>query len=528
MEATQEHSEYAIALQKSSKLVHEWAEQGPPGEANIRALLTVDGISIWDIMAPDLALYQIPNGLSEFSGSRTFWQIVKFYLRRLKYEFRRVSVVDNSDCSSWPSGDTALLLGFTPYIARDVLHPLRDLLDRETGLIPVLLDESQALPRNDVIKHVHSIHRHRGKETAREARELSKSIRAASLTLTDSNRYTRLFEDNGRQMWPYIGNGVKNALNVYASFILPDIIAVARHILTVHRPAIIVSPDVAHPRTRAFTQIGAALGIPTVELQFGACGSEAVEWRFFKASIAAVWGEQSKEVLLSHGVPPEKIHVTGSPRHDALFGVTDREVKEFRERFSVPLENRTVVFGSTYSLKEHNSAAEIAALTAMKMAVVAAVDATPGVSLIVKPHPLEDVSQMQALATNNSRVLFAKPGEDIRSLTRVCDVFFTLGSASTLDGLILGKPTVCLAFPDWNFGELFVRTGAVMVLRSQSEVISAMGQIARDGGVQILRRHEEPRRRFLASWISNEGVGATRRVVDLLKSSVLRKYLKEI
>jgi len=516
MEAAPELSEFVKALQKSSDLVQRWAAQAPPGEASLRALLTVDGISVWDIMAADLALYQVPKGLAEQSARRTLWQIVKPYLRHLKYAFRQMPPIDDSDCARWPSGRAALFLGFTPYIARDILRPLVDVLRREGGLFPVLLEEKQTSPTSD--HTAHSVHRHRGLHTARDALELAKAIRRVCSILTGDDRYRRVFADDGRPLWPDVGDGLRSAFNVYASFVLPDTIAVARHILTTHRPAVIVSPDLADPRTRVYTLLGAALGIPTVEVQFGACGPEAVEWRFFEADIAAVWGEQSRDVVLSHGVPPEKVLVTGSPRHDALFGVTGREISEFRERFGVPLANHTVLFASAHSTDAYDNLSEFALLRSMKKAVFTAAAATPGVSLIVKPHPLENVNETRALVADDSGIAFAEPGEDIRALTRACDAFFTLGSASTLDALILKKPTVCPAFPGWDVSELYIRSGAVMVPRSDRDVLVAMGEIAADGGAAIQRRHAARLSEFLSSWVRDGGQGGTGRIVDLLRA----------
>lgn len=518
METAPELSEFVKALQKSSDLVRRWATQGPPGKASLRELLTFDGISVWDAMAVDLSLYRIPNGLVERVARRTLWQIVKPYLRHLKYALRQTAAIDNSDCARWPSGNTALFLGFTPYIARDVLHPIVDMLLQETRLTPVLLVEGEASSPKDRADATHSVYRHWGRETVYEARELGRKIRRACSILTGDDQYRHVFADEGRSLWPTIGNEMRSAFNVYASFVLPDIAAVARHILTFHRPAIIVTPDDSHPRTRVYTQLGAALGIPTVEVQFGACGPEATAYRFLSVDILAAWGEQSRDALLSHGVAPEKVLVTGSPRHDKLFGVTDREIEEFRRRFGVPTENRAVLFGSVYWLKELGKSTEFALLQSMRKAVLTAAAAVPGVSLIVKPHPLENVAEMRALVADDSPVVFAEPREDIRGLIRACDAFFTFGSASTLDALILGKPTVCPAFPGWVYGDLFTRGGAIMVARSESEISAAMAEIAADGGADILRRHATRRSEILSSWVRDGGIGGIRRVVDLLYS----------
>lgn len=514
-----ELNSFEKSLHKSSSLVNKWGAQRPPGKASLRELLTVDGISVWDVMAVELALYLIPDGLAERSGRRTLRQILTPYLRPLKYAFWKKSPINNSDCGRWPAGKTALFIGFTPYLARDVLQPAIDLMLHENGLTPVLLTAEPASSSGSGA-HIHSVHRHRGRETVHEARVLAKSIRRASSILTSESQYKHIFADEGRQLWRLIKNGVRRAFNVHASFFLPDTIAVARHILTVHRPSVIVSIDVADPRTRVYSLLAATLGIPTVQVQSGAVGQEVVEWRFLLDDIVAAQGNQAREVFLSHGVPPEKIHVTGSPRYDNLVSANDCEISKFRERFGIPPGNRTVVFASSYFLAifENNLAETGVLLRSMKKAMFAAIAAVPGVSLIVKPHPLENVAETRALVEDHSRVVFAEPGEDIRPLASACDAFFTLGSTATLDALIMGKPTVCPAFPGWVISDPFIRTGAVLTPRSESDIVTALREIVADGGAEILRRHAARRGEYLASVVRDGGQGATRRVVDLLNT----------
>ncbi len=355
-----------------------------------------------------------------------------------------------------------------------------------------------------------------------EARKFAKSMRKVYSILTNDEQYRRIFEDGGRPLWPFIKDGMFRAFNVQASFHLPDIVSVACHILTIHRPAVIVSLDVADPRTRVYTLLGDALGIPTVQIQPGGAGPEAAEWRFMLGDVVAVPGESSRDALLSHGVPSEKILVTGSPRYDGLIGSPDCEKRALRERFGISPGNRTVVLASSYFLEYSGQNKKLAEsgllLRAMKRAVFMAVAAVPGVSLIVKPHPLENVIETRALVTDHSQVFFAEPGEAIHTLACACDAFFTFGSIATLYPLILGKPTVCPAFPGWMFSDAYIHTGAVMVPRSESDIVAALREIVADGGAGILRRHASQRSEYVASVVRGGGEqGATRRIVDMLK-----------
>ena len=506
------------SVHEASQLVKKWGDQGPPGEARLRELLTIDGVSMWDVLAVELALYHVPDALAKTSSRKTLRQRVVSSIRAIKYAFGKKLTIDISDCKRWPSGKTVLFLWFTPYLARDVLQSVVDKLLRESELTSVMLTEKH-VPSNDVSSHMHSISRHRGKATVKKARNFSRSIRSASRLLFGRHRYQRIFKHEGRQLWPYLKEGLFRAIKVQAGFHLPEIVAVAKHILTDHRPAAIVSIDVADPRTRVFSILAKTLNIPTIQIQSGVVDQGVVEWKFLYDDIVAAQGVQARDVFISQGVPREKIIVTGNPRYDKLIGAADSDIEAFRERFGIPDKNRIILLASSYFLGVHevNLAETGQILRDMKKAMFSATVSVPGISLVVKPHPLEQVDETRALVTDGSRISFADKGEDIRDLISMCDVYFTFGSTATLDGLILGKPTVCPAFPGWMFSETFLGTGAVMSAHSKNDIIAAFSEIAADGGAGIYARHADKRNEYLSSVVRDGGKGATDRIVKLLE-----------
>lgn len=510
-----ELSTFVRALQRSADLVQAWGDAPIPGRPSLRELFAFEDVREWDILAADLALYRIPPALGHGRPARSRWGRQKRQLRALKSAVRHAARrCDDSDCARWPAGPVALFLGFTPYIARDILLPVVAALGAKRGLRPVILTEDSPTPAGADDATFHSVWRHWTSATRRDAQRIGRAARKAFSVLANDGTYRALIADHGRSLWPEAGEAILD-LGLYARHEIARFSAVARHVVSHHRPAVMVSPDVADARTRAFTSLGAAAGIPTIEVQFGACGPEATEWRFFAADRAAVWGPQSRDVLVSHHVPAEQVVVTGSPRHDVLFGATAAEIQGFRDRFRVPAGNLAVVMGSTSSA--NNPDAPV--LLAMKRAIFVAAAARPTLTLIVKPHPLEDVNETRALASEAVNIVFADGREDIRTYIAMCDAFVTLGSASTLDAVVLGKPTICPSFPGWRWSELFVNSGAIAVPRTVDEVASAFGELAEDGGVSILARHARARDTFLSEWVQDGGRGGTDRVIALLESA---------
>ncbi|MCR4341954.1 MAG: CDP-glycerol glycerophosphotransferase family protein [Gemmatimonadaceae bacterium] len=409
-------------------------------------------------------------------------------------------------------------MGFTPYISRDILLPVVTAMEMKGGLAPIVLSDHPRGRPDGTARSFHSVSRHWTNDTAQDAKHIAGAVHTAFRTLARSPGYRRVFSDGGQSLWPSARENIMD-LGLYAQHEISRYAASARHFLSHHRPAVVVSPDVADARTRAFTLLAAQCGVPTVEVQFGACGPEATEWRFFEADRAAVWGTQSWQVLVSHGVPADRVVVTGSPRHDVLFEATSADVREFRDRFRIPSGNVAVVFGSTSStMSAYDNAGDNATLREMKRAIFAAAATFPNLTLIVKPHPLENVDETRALSAGAANVVFADSAEDIRGLSRVCEAFITFGSASTLDALILGKPTVCPSFPGWRWNDLFVDTGAVAVPRTYGEIEAAIRDLAEHSGTGILAAHAGAREAFLVEWVRAGGHGGVKQVIELLES----------
>lgn len=509
---------FEALLLRSSSLVKKWGDSILPNGGSLKDLLSIEGLSLWDAMAAELALYLIPDGLSVRKKRKTIRQVLIPFLRPVKYAFWRPSELNFKDCKLWPPGKTALFVGFCDYMAHDVLHPVMDLLLRdEAGITPVLLIDK--LGRHSDVKYVHSTNCHRTQYCINESIKLRKLILKKTTQLLNQKESQDIFSENNISLWSRLKFGFKRAFGVYASYFLPDIIAVARHILHEHRPSIIISIDTADPRTRIYSLLGKKLGIPTIQVQAGAVGPEAVEWRFLLDDLVLTQGEQSKNFLISHGVPESKILVTGSPRYDYPSEIRDNQTQKTKERFKITENSRIILLASSYSLEIFENYLENTSnlLLEMKKAVFLAASQFSGLTLIVKPHPIENVDETKRLAVGIENIIFSSKEEDIRPLISGCDGFITFGSTATLDGLILGKPTICPAFPGWIISDNFIKTGAVPAPRSELDIADLFREIMADGGENIIRSHNEKRVAYLNEVIFNGRNGASQEIVDLIK-----------
>ena len=103
--------------------------------------------------------------------------------------------------------------------------------------------------------------------------------------------------------------------------------------------------------------------------------SASIEWRFFPADLVAVWGKDSMNTLISHGISQNKIIMTGSPRNDYFFNLPNSQSISLRKKLNIPEDAPVILLASTFILPSYdnlNDDSEI--LEAMKRAVFNSVD----------------------------------------------------------------------------------------------------------------------------------------------------------
>ena len=73
--------------------------------------------------------------------------------------------------------------------------------------------------------------------------------------------------------------------------LLVNQIILAKAIIKKQKPLLLVSSDVADIRARVFTLVAKQENISTLELQYGSCENNSLEWKFLLANHIAVWGK---------------------------------------------------------------------------------------------------------------------------------------------------------------------------------------------------------------------------------------------
>lgn len=511
---------------KAAYLVKSWGKQQLPSGKTLEEILTINGLSLWDVISPTLATDHVAKILSEVERLPSTPQRLSLYKHKSKIlalDMVLPFIGNNNGCIKWPSEPVFLFLGFSYYIYRETLQPIAARISNRKDIKAIALHDSLRNEKHHNSAHANvfqSIWQHWGHDARSKADSLQKVYKTVLHEIKSSNGLSQIIKDQDTSIWPQMRSTFDWLLEVFVPRMLKQS-AVAMHILENHRPALIVSPDVNDPRTRIYCLIARQFNVPTLEVQFGGFYDlDGIEWRFFIADHLAVTGDANRKVMLGHAVPPEQMTVTGSPRYDGLLSQPDEIVFQTKEKLKIPKDKTMVLFASqpyyygTFSSDE----ARIEMIDAL-FQTVANMD---NLYLVVKPHPIDNAEQLKQLGKGKQNILFVDKRLDIRDLIRTSDAFVTFYSATTFDALVMNKPTINLSFPGSHNNKLFEQSGATFVARTPDDIKRILHVICDGQSAGFLDNLAANRESFLQQWFYQlDGCAAERIEMIALKMAAL-------
>ena len=519
-------------LNSSADLIKSIGDSMLPHGQSLSESLVIDGIPYWDVFAPELARNYLPPAFAKTNYSELISQMIKPTLVKAKYFIRDLTrfYKHRHEYSGKSFRKPILCLDFMPQQSRDVMQPVvRYLADKENKQIVSLRDRAwqfneSNLNSNEVRRTTWSFW---CDELHLKTRELNKQLSSIKKSLIKSKVLEQIIDIHIEQP---IRKNIMRTLNrlfvaEFTSLIRHGILS--KHILETQRPSLVIASDICDPRTRTYMLQCKEFGIPCLALQFGLISSQGVEWSFFPADLVAVWGQDTKDTLISHGVPSNQIVMTGSPRNDSFFNFPTSEIESIKKKLGIPDGAPVVLLASTFTLKSYDKLyndPEI--LQAMKRAVFNSVDNFDNIYLIVKPHPAEDESQTKSFASNNPNIIFVPRSEDIRPLIKACDCFISFGSTATIDALISEKIVICPAFPGWVWNKPYTDTRAVYGPTSSAEISNIFKLLSISSKKILASKLKHARDNLIKHWMyRNDNLGSER--IANLALTMLSDYQKK-
>lgn len=483
----------------------------------LKQALTIDGFSFWDVISPELAHSYIPKILAS-TKPPSLLDIIKSSILSVSFIFRKINLTKNKTVfEPVPREINVLCLGFVNQMYRDIINPIVTRLDHHEYINTLILSDKKWDKLESTFSKrcsFQSIWSYWDKDLFNKATEIEIAICNVQKATKDMN----LFLDALPEDIQYLSGHFKLLFRKLFNFHLPRIarqLVLAEKVLNLHKPKIIVSPDVSDSRCRIYTILSRQLGITSLDVQFGLAGKEAVEWRFLASNYVAAWGEFSEESILNQGISQNRVIVTGSPRHDYQFTVSNQERINRRRGLGVPDSAKLFVLASVYSLKTHNKYSDPKILIGMKNAVFDAFRDMPNAFLLVKPHPVENESETKALIRSAKNIIQVSRDADIRELIKICDNFISFGSTATIDALIARKLTISPIFPGWVFSDFYKDSNSVIIPTSAAEMKAVVKDIVVELGKK-LSPNKDARRAFLEKHIFLLDGKATLRIEKLI------------
>ncbi len=484
-------------------------------------------ISLWDVVAPVLALYRFPLLFAwpdkqrwRLRASQRLWS----YRGRLA-QWRDWAIGPRLHarlCPEWPGGArTALFLSFSPQFDRDVLEPVATSMSaREHWNVVALGNGSNSAHGSRTSSgRTHPIWNH-----------WTAAVEQRAATMRNALSRVRRLVDVRRLMPPLAEAGY----HFHHTEIAPEIdwlfwrefrrlippLAIAEHLLRAHRPAVIVSPDNADQRCRLYALLGRQLGIPVLIVQQGLVGGNYGDWRFLCADKIAAMGETSAELIAQQGVARDTIVITGHPGFDMLNTMDPARRSTVRNTLGVPQGHALVVFASQPYVP--GAFASTAARRTLLREVAEAAVALPGTTFVVKPHPCDTVREARRLFAA-APVKIVDPALDIRPLIASADVLVTFFSTSALQALAAGTPVINLVQADGGSSNPYVNSGATWVARSACELKELIGSLIGPMRDRLVREREPARLKFVQEWAYTPDGAAANRVARLADTLAIER-----
>lgn len=473
----------------------------------------VDGINIWTALEPYIALYLIPQELSKnlnpnlnnklrphlsLAKSRVF-----NFFKKIKGLFVPTNYIDANFIS----------FGFSEYMYRDVLKKVTENINQTNFFKGIVLTDNF---KNTPIKNARriSIWSFWNIKSFISSFILRKRLKVSLNMLKKEIYQCRALEDMHPEIdLDYTFNWI---INFHAPLMIDNIV-LANNLVKIINPLFFLCPDSANPISRIYSLSGKKIQSKTLEVQFAKFGQESIELSFSLADKIFVWGESSKNIYHFHGIERERLIVSGSPRHEIIKDNDVAKLKIFKLKNNIEDHKKILLIASTAQQKEYDNISSPNLLLNMQKSIFNKFSCMKKFHLVVKPHPLEDISKTLHFFKNKSNITLIDCSEDIAPLISLCDVFLSFGSTSTFDALVADKLVICPEFDDWQWSKWLTESKAILNPSSDSDVDELISDLDEIGINMLKEELSENRSKYLKEIIYENKIFPSDFIIETIK-----------
>lgn len=279
------------------------------------------------------------------------------------------------------------------------------------------------------------------------------------------------------------------------------------------------------PFNKALVLIARKMKVRSFMLQHGLLCEENGHERIF-ADGAIVWGRASVNWYLQRGNEGKVLKITGNPKFDIIFKKDYFERKIFFKRLGLDPGKKTIVFASQpYGIDELSAFIDQEERENTLKMISAACKKLPGLQLIIKIHPREEIAYYQDLCQKiglGDKVPILKE-IDLHNLIKVSDGVIIKNSTVGLEALMLGVKILCLNVTLRKSLIPYAAEGIAALAENKKEIEEDLERLVR----LETKLEREKREIFVFNYNFRSDGKAAERVADFLASEITKEESKK-
>jgi len=268
---------------------------------------------------------------------------------------------------------------------------------------------------------------------------------------------------------------------------------------------IILASD-SHKMSRLFVLIAKRRKIPTTVIQHGAlCGKFA--YVPVLADKIAIWGNYPKKWFMMHGVPEEKLFITGQPRYDDLYNRKIELKKKWQNKRNLKDKYKFLLATNPIG-KELN--------TELIKIVAQGFPKSQDYKLIIKLHPGKSDYEFfnNAIKKLNFSNACITREEDLYLLLFHSDAVITSNSTVGIEALILEKPLIIISLKNLEAQIPYEEYKCALIVKDAEELKKAIKVVMTDANLRA--KLKDNSKKFLEDYLYKINGKSTERVLSLL------------
>lgn len=258
--------------------------------------------------------------------------------------------------------------------------------------------------------------------------------------------------------------------------------------------------------------------VASAAVEHGTIFANDPRWDRSPLDLVCVWGAPSRRALELNGLAADRIAITGSPRHDAIFLGAAAARAEAHDSATANILVATSGPGDQVGMVEHQGFIEL---------LTSAIEQLPSVRWVIKLHPKdrpEYYGGLGAMAPERVRIVRGKPesnGADIFEFLKTSRALVTVTSSTALDAMSVGVPVI--AVDVWPAGQrpsgiFFLQRGCARPAKTAEELAT---QVRGAWNFEPQPDCDEAARQYVAEQFANQGTAVeavTRELAGLVVS----------